>query len=71
MPIVTVQMFPRGKEQNRRLIEGITKVLEEIGVPPKAVHVVIQEVPMENWGIEGKPCDELFKGVDDVKKYFQ
>ncbi|MFQ6105679.1 MAG: 4-oxalocrotonate tautomerase family protein [Candidatus Hydrothermarchaeaceae archaeon] len=40
-------------------------------MPPKAVHVIVQEVPMKNWGIGGKPCDELFKSVDNVKKYFQ
>jgi 4-oxalocrotonate tautomerase len=44
-------------EAKARIIKGITKVFEELGIPGHAVEVVILEVPKENWGIgENKPA---------------
>ena len=42
------------REAEEKIIKGITKVLEELGIPGQAVGVVIHEVPKENWGIGGR-----------------
>ncbi|MEM0018077.1 MAG: tautomerase family protein, partial [Candidatus Korarchaeum sp.] len=48
MPVVFVHVW-RGfsNEAKRRVIEGITKVFVELGIPTEAVEVLINEVPME------------------------
>jgi 4-oxalocrotonate tautomerase len=38
-------------------------VFEELGIPPQAVEVIIQEVPKENWGIGGELADVKFRDV--------
>jgi 4-oxalocrotonate tautomerase len=54
MPVVTVEMFNgRTDEQKEKLIKGITKAFEEIGVKPDALTIVIHEIPKTNWGIRG------------------
>ncbi|MEM1519946.1 MAG: 2-hydroxymuconate tautomerase family protein [Candidatus Korarchaeum sp.] len=64
MPVVFVHVW-RGfsNEAKRRVIEGITKVFVELGIPTEAVEVLINEVPMENWGIAGQQASERFKEV--------
>ena len=45
MPVVTIQMMPgRTDEQKEKLIKGITKAFEDIGVKPESLTIVIQEV---------------------------
>lgn len=64
MPIVIVYVW-RGfsNDAKRRVIEGITKVFGELGIPSEAVEVVISEVAMENWGVAGQQASERFKDV--------
>ncbi|MEM0192014.1 MAG: 2-hydroxymuconate tautomerase family protein [Candidatus Korarchaeum sp.] len=64
MPVVFVHVW-RGfsNEAKKRVIEGITKVFVELGIPTEAVEVLINEVPMENWGIAGQQASERFKEV--------
>lgn len=50
-------------EAKKRIISGITKVFEELGVPPHAVEVVIIEVPKENWGIGGEQASERLREI--------
>jgi len=59
MPVVTIDMWAgRDKLQKKKIIEKVTEaVVESVGCPLEAVHVKINEVPKENWGIAGKPCD--------------
>lgn len=41
--------------QKRQLIEGATQLVVDIlNKNPKTTHVVIDEIPIENWGVEGK-----------------
>jgi 4-oxalocrotonate tautomerase len=62
MPIVHVYMWSGvSRETKVRIIKGITKVFEELGIPRQAVEVVIHEVPKENWGIGGELASEKFK----------
>ncbi len=56
MPYVNVKVAGElTKEQKRKLVEGITKVLEEVAnKPPEATYVVIEEIDRDNWGKAGK-----------------
>ncbi len=55
MPVVTVQMFEgRTLEQKRKLVKAITDAMvEHAGARPDGLHVVLQEIPPENWGRAG------------------
>ena len=55
MPVVTVQMWPgRTVEQKRRLVKAITDAMvEHADAKPGNLHVIIHDVPLENWGHAG------------------
>ncbi len=62
MPFVNVMVTREGvtNDQKRRVISGVTKLLQdELGKDPRTTHVVIQEVETENWGVGGLPCLEF------------
>ncbi|MCS7103416.1 MAG: 4-oxalocrotonate tautomerase family protein [Candidatus Korarchaeum sp.] len=64
MPIVLVYVWEGfSSEAKRKVIEGVTKVFVDLSIPPEAVEVVINEVPMDNWGVAGQQASERFKGV--------
>ncbi|MEM2092087.1 MAG: tautomerase family protein [Candidatus Bathyarchaeia archaeon] len=50
-------------EAKKRVIEGITRVFTDLGIPAEAVEIAIHEVPMENWGVAGEQASERFKYV--------
>jgi 4-oxalocrotonate tautomerase len=47
-------------KNKKKVVEGITRVLTEIGVPAEAVTVVIYEEPKENWASGGILHSEKF-----------
>ncbi len=55
MPVVTVQLFEgRTLEQKRALVRAITQAMvEHAGAKPDGLHVILQEIPRENWGRAG------------------
>ena len=55
MPVVTVQLWEgRTLEQKRELVKAITDaMIEHAGANPDALHVILQEIPRENWGRAG------------------
>jgi 4-oxalocrotonate tautomerase len=55
MPVVTVQLWEgRTLEQKRALVRAITEAMvEHAGARPEALHVVLQEIPRENWAKGG------------------
>jgi 4-oxalocrotonate tautomerase len=55
MPVVTVQMWPgRTVEQKRRLVRAITDaMIAHADAKPTNLHVIIQDIPPENWGLGG------------------
>jgi 4-oxalocrotonate tautomerase family enzyme len=67
MPVVTVQLYEgRSLDQKRRLAGAITKAMvEHAGADPSGLHVVLQEIPPENWaragvlGIDREPHDDI------------
>ena len=43
------------------MIQNITKVFADLGVPEHAVEVIVHEIPKSHWGIGGEPASEKFK----------
>jgi 4-oxalocrotonate tautomerase len=69
MPIVTIQITREGAtaDQKAALIKGATDLLADVlNKPPRLTFVVIQEVEMENWGVNGLPAAE-HRRVADAK----
>jgi len=61
MPIVTIQITREGTtpEQKSALIKGATDLMVNVlGKPPALTFVIIQEVEMEDWGVDGLPSAE-------------
>lgn len=62
MPYVNIRITREGatEAQKAELIQGATELLQRVlGKNPKTTIVVIDEVPMENWGIAGLPAEEF------------
>lgn len=55
MPVVTVQLWEgRTLEQKRALVRAITEAMvEHAGAKPDGLHVILHEIPRENWGRAG------------------
>ena len=61
MPIVTIQITREEttREQKAALIKGATDLLAGVlNKPPGLTFVIIQEVEMEDWGVNGLPSAE-------------
>ena len=61
MPLVTIPITREGTtpEQEAALIKGATDLLADVlNKPPALTFVVIQEVEMEEWGVDGLPAAE-------------
>ncbi len=57
MPYINIKVTDEQvtQEQKRQLIEGATQLVVDIlNKNPKTTHVVIEEIPMGNWGVDGK-----------------
>ena len=64
MPYVNIKITDENvtKEQKLALIAGVTKLLQDLlGKNPATTTVVIDEVPLDNWGIHGTQVSELLK----------
>ncbi|BDT90118.1 MULTISPECIES: tautomerase family protein [Nocardia] len=61
MPYVNIKVTDDGvtREQKARLIKGVTDLLEEVlGKAPASTYVVIDEVPVSNWGVGGVDVEQ-------------
>ncbi|MEB6558041.1 4-oxalocrotonate tautomerase family protein [Acinetobacter pittii] len=46
-------------EQKKKIIQGVTDLLVEVlNKNPASTVVILEEVPMDNWGIAGKTTTE-------------
>jgi len=60
MPIVGVKMWKGvSLDAVEKIISGMTKVLVELGIPERAVEVIVEEIPKTHWGIGGKPASKV------------
>ena len=59
--IIEISMFEgRSVEAKKELIRGIYQNLESAaGITAQDIEITITETPKHNWGIRGKPGDEL------------
>ena len=59
MPQVDVKMWKGlSEDAAEKIIVEITKVFVELGIPERAVEVVIHEIPKAHWGIGGVPANK-------------
>ena len=61
MPIVTIQITREGTTpaQKAALIKGATDLLQDVLNKPRGLtFVVIQEVELDDWGVDGLPVAE-------------
>jgi 4-oxalocrotonate tautomerase len=66
MPYINVRILAGATaEEKSAVIEGITDVMVKVlGKNPESTHIVIDEVPLENWGVKGKSVAEQRKQQD-------
>lgn len=61
MPVVQVSVWAgMSKENKKQIVEGITKVIADIGVPREAITIIIYEVPKADWASGGQMHSEKF-----------
>ena len=57
MPYINIRVTDTNvtNEQKKLLIEGATNlVMKVLNKNPETTHVIIDEIPIENWGFNGK-----------------
>ncbi|AXT59177.1 4-oxalocrotonate tautomerase family protein [Aquimarina sp. AD10] len=57
MPYINIKVTDERvtQEQKYQLIQGATQLVVDIlNKDPKTTHVIIDEIPIENWGVDGK-----------------
>ncbi len=59
--LVEFTLFPgRSLEAKRKLYQSIVKRFGELGIEPSDIFIVLNEPPLDNWGIRGgKPASEV------------
>jgi 4-oxalocrotonate tautomerase len=63
LPIVEVKVWEGfGSQKARTVIQGITQVFVDLGIPRTAVEVVVHEIPKSHWGLGGEPASERHPG---------
>jgi len=61
LPVVQVSVWAGMSEENKKkVVEGITRVIEELGVPREAITIIIYEVPKTDWASGGQLHSEKF-----------
>ena len=64
MPLVQVTVWAgMSKENKMKVVEGMTKVLEGIGIPREAVTIIIYEAEKTNWASGGQLHSERFADI--------
>jgi 4-oxalocrotonate tautomerase len=66
MPFVQVNLWSGlPLETKKKIVQGITKVFTDIGIPADATTIILIEEPKENWATGGKLHSE--KNPDHLK----
>ena len=75
MPVVQLSVWTGiSLENKKKIVQGITTVLREIGIPQDAITVIIYEAPKENWASGGQLHSErfdVFPGPDRNSSSFE
>ena len=61
MPVVKIDMWEgRDRETKRKLIQAVTKAVSEtLNVSAEHIHIILNEVPKDNWGMMGEQASRL------------
>jgi len=62
MPFVTIKITDTNvtKQKKSVLVKGVTDLLTEtLKKDPKTTHIVIEEIPLDNWGYNASLTSEL------------
>ena len=61
MPIVKIDLWEgRGRDTKRNLIQSVSKAVSgSLDIPVDHVHVVLNDVPKDNWGLEGEQASRI------------
>lgn len=59
--LIELTFFPgRSKEMKRAAILEITRLLgERLSIAPNDIYIIINEPPLENWGLRGEQASEM------------
>lgn len=61
LPVVQVSVWAgMSEEAKRKVAEGMTRVLAELGIPKEAVTVIFYEIPKSNWATGGELHSEKY-----------
>jgi phenylpyruvate tautomerase PptA (4-oxalocrotonate tautomerase family) len=62
--LVEIALFAgRSLEAKRLLYQAIVKNLDEVGIAPSDIFIILQDIPLDNWGIRGGvPASEVNLG---------
>jgi len=61
LPVVQVSVWACiSEEANKKVAEGMTRVLTELGIPKEAVTVIFYEVPKTSWATGGDLHSEKY-----------
>jgi 4-oxalocrotonate tautomerase len=60
LPVVQTVWAGFTEENKKKIVEGITKAIEETGVPREAITIIIYEVPKTDWASGGQLHSERF-----------
>jgi len=62
LPVVQVSVWAGISEENKKkIVEGMTRVIEELGIPREAITIIIYEVPKKDWASGGQLHSERFR----------
>jgi 4-oxalocrotonate tautomerase len=62
MPFINIKMTPATAKQKAALIEAVTQLMVDmLGKDPAKTHVVIEEIPTDNWGVAGETATAFRK----------
>ena len=60
MPVVQISVWEgQTVETKKKIVEGITQIFVDLGIPKEAVTIVIYEEPKNNWATGGRLHSEL------------
>ncbi|MDD2666777.1 MAG: tautomerase family protein [Methanocellales archaeon] len=62
MPIIHVNVWEGfGEERAKTVIQEITRVFVDLGIPENAIEIIVHEIPKSHWGVGGEPASEKFQ----------
>lgn len=50
-------------ENKKKIVEGITSVIQEVGVPREAITIILYEIPKTDWASGGQLHSERFRDL--------